>query len=86
MIWTPERDLQFGIFRNKGQKLKYVIKFSTRTPVTLRAILLRVLDHLAKITSRNPDLHSKLADYFYPDHDNSHHEAGLVPSISPKMG
>ena len=50
MSWFPEGDLQFGVFRKKGQYLKYVGKESTHTPGTLRAIPSGVLNRLAKIT------------------------------------
>ena len=35
MSWCPEGDLQFIVFRKKGQQLKYVGKESIHTPVTL---------------------------------------------------
>ena len=35
MSWSPEGDLQFGVFRKKGQQLKYAVKDSTHTPGTL---------------------------------------------------
>ena len=35
MSWSHEGDLQFGVFRKKGQQLKYVGKESTHTPGTL---------------------------------------------------
>ena len=54
MSWSPEGDLQFGVFRKKGQKIKYVGKESTHTPGTFRAIPLGVLNRLANITSKNP--------------------------------
>ena len=38
MIWSPEGDLQFGVFRKKVQQLKYVGKDITHTPGTLCAI------------------------------------------------
>ena len=42
--WSPEGDMKFGIFRKKVNQLKYVRKFSTHTPDTLRAILSGVLN------------------------------------------
>ena len=44
--WSPEGDLQFGVFRKNGQQLKYVGKESTHTPGTIRAIPLGVLNCL----------------------------------------
>ena len=38
--WSPEGDLQFGVFRKKGQQLKYVGKETTHPPVILRTILI----------------------------------------------
>ena len=46
----------------------------------------RVLNRLGKITSRNPDLHSKWVDLVYPNQANSLHKDGLAPSISLIMG
>ena len=52
MSWSPEGDLQFILFRKRGQKLKYVGKESTHTPGNLRAIFSGVLNRLAKLTSK----------------------------------
>ena len=46
MSWSHEGDLQFGVSRKKGKKLKYVGKGSTHTPGTLRRIPLRFLNRL----------------------------------------
>ena len=56
MIWYPEGDLQFGVFRKKGQQLKYVGKESTHTAGTIHAIPLGVLNRLDKLTSRKPSI------------------------------
>ena len=56
MSWSPEGGLQFGVFRNKGQQLKYVGKESTHTPGTLRTIPSGVFNRLAKLTSRKPSV------------------------------
>ena len=57
MSWSPEGDLQFGVFRKKGQQLKNVRQESTHTPGTLHAIPLGVLNRLSKLTSRNLSIH-----------------------------
>ena len=57
MSWSPEGDLQFGLFSKKGKQLKYVRKESTHTLVTQRAIPSGVLNYLAKLTSRTSSLH-----------------------------
>ena len=57
--WSPNGDLKFGLFRNKGQQLKYVGKLITHTPSTLRAIPSVVLNRLAKLTLRRPKFHSE---------------------------
>ena len=86
MIWSPEGNLKFGVFRKKGQKLKYVGKESNHTPGNLRAIPLGVLNRLAKLTSRKPFIHSYGVDKIYPDHANNLHKAGLAPPDLPTMG
>ena len=86
MSWSPEGDLQFGVFRKKGQKLKYAGQESTHTPVTLRTIPSRVLNRLTKLTSRNPSIHAEAVDKIYPDHANDLRKAGLAPPIFPMMG
>ena len=48
MIWSPEGDLQFCVFRKKGQQLKYVGMGITHTPSTLRVITSGVLNGLCK--------------------------------------
>ena len=48
MISSHEWDKQFGVFRKKGQQLKYVGKESTHTPGNLCAIPLGVLNCLDK--------------------------------------
>ena len=50
MIWSQEEDLQFSVFRKRGQQLKYANKESTHTPSTLFAIPSGFLKHLAKLT------------------------------------
>ena len=84
--WSPEGDLQFGVFRKKGQQLKYVGKESTHSPGTLRAIPSGVLNRLAKLTSIKPSIHSEGVEKIYPDHANSLRKAGLAPPNFPTMG
>ena len=86
MSWSPEGDLQFGVFRKKGQLLKYVRKESTHTPGTLRAIPSGVLKRLARLTSRNPFIHSESVDKIYPNHANALRKAGLKNPDFPTMG
>ena len=68
MSWSPEGDLQFSVFKKKGQQLKYVRKESTHTPGTLRAIPSGVMSRLVKLTPRKPSIHSEGVDKIYPDH------------------
>ena len=84
--WSPEGDLQFGVFREKGQQLKYVRQESTHTPSTLRAIPSRVLNRLAKLTSRNPFIHSEAVDKIYTDHANALYKVVLAPPNLLTMG
>ena len=86
MSWSPEGDLQFSVFRKKGQQLKYVGKEITHTPSTFHAITSGVLNHLAKLTSRKPYIHSEGVDKIYPDHANVLRKAGLAPYNFPTMG
>ena len=83
MSWSPELDSQFGVFRKKGQQLKYVGTGSTHTTGTLRVILSSVLNHLAKITSRKPTFHSERVNNVYPDHMNA---LSKTSPIFPTMG
>ena len=62
MSWSPEGDLKLGVFRKKGEQLKYVGKESTHTPGTLRAIPSGVLNRLAKLTPRKPSIQSAAVD------------------------
>ena len=82
MSWFPEGDLQFGVFRKKGQQLKYVGKESTHTPGTLRAIPSGVFNRLTKLTSRKPSIQAAAVDSIYPAHATALHKAGLAPSVS----
>ena len=86
MNWSPEGDLQFRVFRKKGQQLKYVGQESTHTPGTLRAIPSGVLNHLAKLTSINPSIHSEALDKIYHNHANDLRKAGLSPHVFSTMG
>ena len=86
MSWSPEGDLQFGVFSQNGKQLKNFGKESTHTPSTLRAIPSGVLDRLAKLTSRNPSIHTEAVDNIYPAHANALLKAGLAPSVFPTMG
>ena len=86
MSWSPEGSLQFGVFRKRGQKLKYVGKESTPTTVTLRAIPFGVLKRLAKLTSRKPSIQAEAVYSICPAHANALHKAGLAPPVLPTMG
>ena len=86
MSWFPEGDRQFGVFRNKGQQLKYVGKESTHTHVTLCAIPSGVLNRLAKLTSSKPSIQSEAVDTIHPAHANALRKAGLAPPVFPTMG
>ena len=86
MSWSLEGDLQFGVFRKKGQQLKYAGKESTHAPGFLRAIPSGVLNPLAKLTSRKPSIQSEAVDTIYPAHTNALRKAGLVPPVFPTMG
>ena len=86
MSWSPEGDLKFGVFRKNVKKLKYIGKESTHRPGTLHAIPLGVLNHLDKLTSRKPPIHSEGVDKIYPDHVNALRKAGLVPPNFLTMG
>ena len=84
--WYPEGDLQFSVFRNKGQQLKYVRNKSTHTTGTLCAISSGVMNRISILTSQKPSLNSEGLDKVYPDHTNYLHEAGLAPPNFPKTG
>ena len=86
MSWSPEGDLQFGVFRKRGQKLKYVSQDRTHTLGTLRTIPSGVLNRVAKLTSRNPSIHAEAVDKIYPAHANALRKEGLAPPVFPTMG
>ena len=86
MSWSPEGGLQFGVFRKKGQQLKYVGTESTHTPNTLRAIPSGVFNRLAKLTSSKPSIRVSAVDTIYPAHANALLKAGLAPPVFPTMG
>ena len=86
MSWSPEGDLQFGVFRGKGQQLIYLGKESTHTPCTLRAIPSGVLNRLAKLTSMKPSIQAEAVDIIYPAYANALCKAGLAPPVLPTMG
>ena len=50
MSWYPEGDMEFGLFRKKGQQLKYIGKGSNHTPGNLRVIALGIINRLSKTT------------------------------------
>ena len=85
MSWYPEGDLQFGVFRKKGQQFKYVGKESTHTPGTLRAIPSGVFNRLTKITSRKPSILAAAVDSIYWAHANALRTAGRSPLFFPTM-
>ena len=83
MSCSPEGDLQFGVSRKKGQQLKYVGQESPHTPGTLRTIPSRVLNLLAKLTSRSPSIHAEAVDKIHPTHANALRKSGLAPPVFP---
>ena len=86
MSWSPEGDLQFGVFRKKVNQLKYAGKEITHPTGTLCAIPSVVLNRLAKITSRNPSIQAEAVDKICPAHENAICKAGLAPPVFPTMG
>ena len=66
--------------------MKYVGKESTHTPGTLSTIPSVVLNHLAKLTSRNPSIHDEAVDRIYPAHANALRKAGLAPYVFTTRG
>ena len=78
--------LQFGVFRKKGQQLKYVGKEITHTPGNLRTIPSGVLKRLSKLTSRKPSINSEGVGKIYPNHANALRKAGLAPPNLPTTG
>ena len=86
MSWSPEWDFKFGVFRKRGQQLKYVGKESTHIPGTIRTIPSGVLNYLSKLTSGKPSIHSEGVDKIYPDNANALRTAGLAPTNFPIMG
>ena len=86
MSWSPEGNLQFGVFRKNGQQLKYVGKESTHTPGTFHTIPSGVLNRLPKLTSRKPSIYSKGLEKIYPNHANDLHKVGLTPTYLPTTG
>ena len=79
LISSPEGDQKFGVFRKKGQHLKYVRKESTHTPGSLCAIPLGVLNRLAKLTLKKPSIHSEGIEKILPNHARTLPKAGLAP-------
>ena len=86
MSWSPERGLQFGVFRKRGKRKKYFRKESTHTPGNLHVIPSGVLNRLVKLTSRKPSIHYEGVEKIYPNHENALRKAGLVPPNYPTMG
>ena len=64
------------------EHVKYLKSWGGRP---IHVILLVVLSHLAKVTSRTPESQSQRINSVYPDNANTLHKAELVPSIYPKM-
>ena len=85
MSWYPEGDLQFGVFRKKGQKLKYVEQETTHTPGTLRGIPSGVLNRLTKLTLRNPSINDEAVNKIYPKNANALRKVGFTPTTLPIM-
>ena len=86
MRWNHQGELIFSVFRKSGKQLKYVVKESTYTPGTLRAIPSGDINRLAKLTSQKPFLRSEGVDKVYPDHVNALRKVGLSPPDFPTMG
>ena len=84
--WSPEGDLQFSGFRERGQQLKYVWKESIHTPSTLCTIPSGVLNRPDKLTSLKSSIHYEGVDKIYPDHMHALRKASLAPSNFPTMG
>ena len=84
--WSPERGLQFGVFRGKRHQLKYVGMGSTDTPGTLRVIPSGGLNRLAKLTSQKLSFRSEGVNKIYPDHANALCKVGLAPTNLQTMG
>ena len=86
MSWFLEGDVQFGVFRKKGQQLNYTGMGSANKPGNICAIPSGVFNILAKLTFTKTFLHSEGVDKIYPDHVDALREAGLATPNLPKMG
>ena len=82
---VPWRRPEIWGIQENGQQLKYVVKESTHTPGTLRAIPSGVLNRLAKLTSRNPSIQAEVVETICPAHANALRKAGLAPPIFPTI-
>ena len=74
------------VCHSKGGRTYLEIRHFPLILGTLHAIPSRVLKRLAKLTSRNPSIHSEAVDKIYPDHENTLCKLGLAPPISPTIG
>ena len=86
MRWYPEGDLQFGVFRKKGQQLSYVRKESTHTPGSLRAFPSGVLNRLDKLTSRKTLINSERGKKNLPQLHKCYPQGGPRTSQFPDNG
>ena len=66
-----------------NKKLKYLNADSTHLPSTFRAIPLRVLNRLSKLTSKSKSLENVNIDTTYPHHAKALQNAGITPKNLP---
>ena len=66
--WSESDNLQFRVHLKPNQKLKYLNKGSAHTPACFKAIVSRVFNRLAKLTSKTDETRGKKINQLYPKH------------------
>ena len=85
LFWGNSGRLEFKVHQKKNQLLKYLNKESTQTKATFKAIPNRVLNGLAKLTSRTEENAKMSIKERYPDHANALARAGIGMKNFPTL-
>eukprot|EP00957_Ditylum_brightwellii_P095036 7237636-Ditylum_brightwellii.AAC.1 len=80
------KELSFGVYQKKDQKLKHVHSSSNHRPTTVTSITMGVGKRFARLTLRLISIGDKRSNQVYPDHAGVLKNAGLTPEEFPTLG
>ena len=85
LLWDIKGNLEFKVYRKKGQALKYDDKQSLHRQSVFKSISKEVFTHLIRLTSVTEESKNLTIDKVYPEHTKALQIAGLTTGKFPTL-